>query len=201
VDQALREGYILTPYFAEQLPLYEKQEDSLRGYFPDMVKGIDLRKEELRLQHVQFAAAPAVRVAKTLPPAPPPEPSKAHQILESAESFYDHRDLEKAKREYNRVLQETDEKPMHASSYYGLARIAVLEKDPELAERLFLKVLESEPEPPVRAWSEVYLGRLSDAAGEREEAKKHYQQALAVEGASAMAKEAARKGVQQSFQK
>jgi tetratricopeptide (TPR) repeat protein len=98
-------------------------------------------------------------------------------------------------------LQETDEKPMHASSYYGLARIAVLERDPELAERLFAKVLESEPEAQVRAWAEVYLGRLSDAAGERDEAMKHYQQALAVEGSSEKAKEAAQKGVQHSFQK
>ncbi len=201
VDQALREGYILTPYFAEQLPLYEKQQDSLRGYFPDMIKGIDLRKEELRLEKVQFASAPAVRLAKVAPVAPPPEPSKAQRILEEAENFYDHRDLEKAKREYNRLLQETGEKPMHASSYYGLARIAVLERDPELAERLFQKVLESEPEPPVRAWSEVYLGRLSDAAGQRDQARTHYQQALAVEGGSPKAKEAAQKGVQQSFQK
>ena len=53
----------------------------------------------------------------------------------------------------------------------------------------------------MRAWVEVYLGRLSDAAGERAEAVKHYQGALAVEGGSAGAKEAAQKGMQQSFQK
>ena len=58
VDRALKEGYILTPYFAEQLPVYEKQEDALKGYFPDMVKAIDLKKEAARLEHVQFAAAP-----------------------------------------------------------------------------------------------------------------------------------------------
>jgi tetratricopeptide (TPR) repeat protein len=201
VDQALREGYILTPFFAEQLPIYEKQQDSLRGYFPDMVKAIDLRKEELRLEKVQFASAPAVRLAKTAPVAPPPAPTKVQTDLENAENLYDHRDLEKAKAAYNLVLQETDEKSMHASSYYGLARIAVLERDPELAERLFTKVLESEPEAQVRAWAEVYLGRLSDAAGERDEAMKHYKQALAVEGGSEKAKEAAQKGVQRSFQK
>jgi tetratricopeptide (TPR) repeat protein len=201
VDRALKEGYILTPYFAEQLRLYEKQEDSLKGYFPDMVKAIDLRTEARRLERVQFAAAPQVRLAKTAPVAPPPEPTAGQKLLESAENLYDHRDLEKAKLAYNRVLQETDQKPLHASSYYGLARIAALERDPELAERLFQKALESEPEPQVRAWAEVYLGRLSDAAGDREEAMKHYNQALAVEGGSGKAKEAAQKGVQQSFQK
>jgi hypothetical protein len=61
--------------------------------------------------------------------------------------------------------------------------------------------LESSPEPQVRAWAEVYLGRLSDAAGERAEAVKHYRQALAVEGSSQPARDAAQKGLQQSFQK
>jgi len=74
-----------------------------------------------------------------------------------------------------------------------------LQKDPKLADRLFRKALESSPDPPVRAWVEVYLGRLSDAAGERDEAVKHYKQAVAVEGASTAAKEAAEKGIQQSF--
>jgi len=99
------------------------------------------------------------------------------------------------------VLRETDEKPLHASSYYGLARIAALRKDPELAERLFQKSLESSPDPFVKAWVEVYLARLADAAGDRVEAVKHYKLALAVEGGSAKAKEAAEKGIQQSFQK
>jgi len=115
--------------------------------------------------------------------------------------LYRDRDLDKAKQAYGRLLQEPDEKSLHASSYYGLARIAILQKDPELAERLFQKALGSSPDPQVRAWVEVYLGRLSDAAGERDEAVKHYKEAVAVEGGSAAAKEAAQKGMQQSFQK
>jgi predicted negative regulator of RcsB-dependent stress response len=201
VDEALREGYVLTPYFAEQLPVYEKQQESMRIFFPDMVNAIDLRKEERRIQSVQFAAQARVRKAKGVAPAPPPpELTGARKTLEEAENLYDHRDLEKAKQAYTRLLQETDEAPLHAASYYGLARIAVLQKDPELAERLFLKAVESGPEPQVRAWSEVYLGRLSDAAGERAEAVKHYKEALAVDGASAMARDAAQKGMQHSFE-
>jgi tetratricopeptide (TPR) repeat protein len=200
VDQALKEGYILTPHFAEQLAIYEQQQESMRLYFPELVKAIDLKKEEKRLDRVQFAEA-RVRKAKAAPVAPPPQPTGAAKTLEDAENLYRDRDLEKARQAYSRVLQETEEKSLHASSYYGLARIAVLQKDPELAERLFQKSLGSLPDPQVRAWVEVYLGRLSDAAGEREEAVKHYKQALAVEGGSSAAKEAAQKGMQQSFQK
>lgn len=48
VDQALAEGYILTPYFAEALPGYEKQEQSMRFYFPEMIKELDTKKEDKR---------------------------------------------------------------------------------------------------------------------------------------------------------
>jgi tetratricopeptide (TPR) repeat protein len=203
VDQALREGYILTPHFAEQLVIYEKQQESMRMYFPELIKSIDLKKEEKRLENVQFVEA-RVRKAKAppvAPVAPPPPLTGAQKALIDAENLYRDRDLDKAKQAYSRLLQETEEKSLHASSYYGLARIAILQKDPELAERLFQKALESSPDAQVRAWVEVYLGRLSDAAGERDEAVKHYKEAVAVEGGSAAAKEAAQKGMQQSFQK
>jgi tetratricopeptide (TPR) repeat protein len=85
---------------------------------------------------------------------------------------------------------------MHAAAYYGMARIAVLEKDPELAERLFNQTLESEPEAQLRAWSLVYLGRLSMAAGERAQAAQYFQSALQVKGASSAAQQAASQGVE-----
>ncbi len=173
----------------------------MKLYFPDMIKSINLKQEERRLEAVKFATEAAVRKAKTVAAPPPPELSAAEKSLGEAENLYRDRSLDKAKEVYNRVLRESEEKPKRAAAYYGLARIAILQKDPELGEKLFQKSLELSPDPQVRAWDEVYLGRLSDAAGEREEAMKHYKAALAVEGGSAAALEAAQKGLQQSFQK
>ena len=99
------------------------------------------------------------------------------------------------------MLQETSEKPLHAKAYYGLARIAALQKDPETSEKLFLKLLDSSPEPQVKAWALVYLGRLADLAGERETAGRRYQAALEVQGASPAALKAAQQGLQESFKK
>jgi tetratricopeptide (TPR) repeat protein len=70
-----------------------------------------------------------------------------------------------------------------------------------MAERLFEKTLELHPEPQVKAWALVYLARLSDAAGDREQATRHYREALTVEGASPAAHQAAEQGVQRSFEK
>jgi tetratricopeptide (TPR) repeat protein len=73
---------------------------------------------------------------------------------------------------------------MHAAAYYGLARVAVLQKDPETADRLFRKTLELDPEPPIKCWTLVYLGKLTLASTEPDDAVKYFQQALKVEGAS-----------------
>ena len=200
VEEALREGYILSPFFAEQLTIYEKQPEAMRLFFPEMIKAIDPVKEDRRLANVQFASAPRVRAAKVERPMAPPQ-SPADKALEEAERLYSNKDYEHAKQGYLRVLELSSEKSVHAKAYYGLARIAVLQNDPELGERLFQKVLDSGPDPWVKAWTHVYLGRLSDIAGDRDTAAKHYQTALAVDGASAAARHAAEQGIQESFKK
>ena len=198
VAEALKEGYILTPYFAEALKVYEKQEQSMLFYFPEMVRAIELKHEDERLAKVEFNKEAKARPAKSAPaPPPPPQLTGAAKTLEDAEQLYTARDLDKAKQLFLSVLQQTEEKPLHARAYYGMARIAVLQKEYDAAERLLQKTLESSPEPPVKAWTLVYLGRLlGEAAGQTEEAAKYFQAALAVEGASPKAREAAEQGLQ-----
>lgn len=200
VDRALKEGYILTPHFAEKLPAYEAQEQSLRFYYPELIKSIDLWREEKRLANVEFARERHARQITYAPaPAPPPLTGAAKTLAE-AEDLYRGRQLEKARELYLRALKETDEKPLHAKSYYGLARIAVLKNDPELAERLFQKTLDLGPEPQDKAWVLVYLGRLAQAAGERSRALEHFKAALDVKGASAQARQGAEQGIKRNSQ-
>jgi tetratricopeptide (TPR) repeat protein len=201
VTEALRQGYILTPYFAEALPAFEKQEQAMLFYFEEMAKAIELKKEDARLAQVEFDKEARVRAVKSPPPPPPPPPTGAAKSLEDAEQLYRARDLDKSKEQYLNVLQQTEDKTVHAQAYYGLARIAVLQKDPEVAERLFQKTLDSTPDAQVKAWSLVYLGRLEDAAGDHEQAVKHFRSALDVKDASAAARQAAEQGVQQSSTK
>ena len=201
VDEALREGYILTPFFAEQLTLFEKQPEAMRLYFPEMIKRLNVVREDQRLAKVQFDEHAKVRAAKVVEAQPRAEPSPSEKAIEAADKLYSNKNYDGAKQAYLRVLEVTPDKSVHARAYYGLARIAVLQNDAEMGERLFQKVLDSGPDPWVMAWTHVYLGRLSDVAGNREEAAKHYQTALAVDGASAAARQAAEQGIQQSFKK
>jgi tetratricopeptide (TPR) repeat protein len=201
VEQALREGFILAPFFAGHLPVYEKQEVAMRLYFPDMIAAIDLKGEDRRLAGVEFASERAVRKAKVVPAERKVEPAGPYKTAEEAEQLYASRELGRAREMYLRLLKETDQKPLHAKAYYGLARIATLQKDPETAVQLFEKSLANSPDPWTMAWSLVYLGRLSDLAGEREEAAMRYRAALEVDGASDGAREAARQGLAEAFGK
>jgi len=201
VEQALREGFVLTPHFAEQLPAYEKQEQAMRLYFPELVIAIDLKKEERRLENVEFASGKTVRPVRTPPPPKPSELTGPQKTAEEAEDLYSREEMEKARQAWMRLLRETEEKRLHAKSYYGLARVAARQKNPELAEKLFEKTLELDPDPRERSWTLVYLGRLADLAGERETATGHYKAALAVDGGSAAARKAAEQGLKESFPK
>lgn len=199
--EALAEGFILTPFFAENLPLYEKQEAAMRLYFPDMLDQLDVRKESKRLDGVQFAAARLQKTVAAAPPAPVPETTPAEKALDDAEKLYAGRDLDPARDKFISILKLTDDKSVHARVYYGLARIAVLQKNLDLAEQLFRKTLELLPDPHTRSWTEVFLGRLYENTETPQDALEHYKSAQATDGAPAGAKQAAAEGIRKLEQK
>ncbi len=200
-SQALADGFILTPGLSEGLAAYEKQEQSMNQYYIDLVNQVDIEREDRRLQKVQFAKAAPVKLAKQAPPPPAPVLSPAQKTLADAEDLYTKRDLDRARQAYLKVLDQSDDKSLHAKAYYGLARIAALQKDPELSEKLFQKTLEMSPDNEIKSWAYLYLGRLADAAGERDEAEKNYRAVLAIEGAPASVKTAAEKGLAEPFRR
>jgi len=201
VDQAFHEGYILTPFFAEQLPVYERQEQAMALYYPDMVGAIELLKEEARLASVDFNGKPTERPAIQVAQPAQPAADGAVKLLDDAEILLvakpvDQARLDKAKGLFLAAMQETGQKSLHAKSWYGLARIAMLQNDPETAEQLFQKTLDLGPEPQDKAWTLYYLGRLAVASGDRGRGIQLIQEALAVPGASKKAQETAADALQ-----
>ena len=204
----LKQGYILTPYFSEALSLYEKQDQPMKDYYPDMVTGIDLVKESARLEHVDFdkeaaALAPVRPAAPEQPPAPAVPLTGAAKTLDEAEQLWNQRAegaamVENAKKLYLEAMSQPAEPSLHAAAYYGLARIAAVQKDPEMAEQYFQKALESQPDPQVKGWTLVYLGRLALARDDRDQALAYFQEVLKVDGASETARKAATEGLHDS---
>ncbi len=192
IQQAARQGYILTPYFGEQLPEFEAQPQGFRFYLEDMIKAIDVTRESARIGQITFDKSAAQRAAKTVEiQTPEVVLSASAKTIEQAEDLYAKRSLDPARTLYLKALEQQGSSAEHAQAWYGLARISVLQNQPDAAVRLFRKTLDSSPDEQTEAWSYVYLARLARASGEPGEAVKFYQQALDVKGASTRAREAA----------
>lgn len=194
VDQSMREGFILTAAFAELLPIYEKQPQAMRLYYPDLVNGIDVNKERKRLKNVQFAQSVPHPVISA-PPAPE-QSSKTVQSLEQAQALLSQHDLVNSKKLFQKSLEETDSKTMHSDAYFGLAQIAIQERQAEQATNLFQKVIELNSNPGIVAWSHIYLGRLAMLHDDSAQATDQFKKALAIDGAPDKAKEAAQNDLQ-----
>jgi predicted negative regulator of RcsB-dependent stress response len=195
VNEAMREGFILTAGFAELLPAYEKQQDAFRLYYPDLVSALDVHKEEKRLKHVEFAQSVAPRVI-----APPAKMqiSPAEESLEAAEGLYEQHDFENARKFYKKGVEQTNDQGLKGRGYYGLALIDLQEKRWDEALDLFQRTVDAKPNPALTAWSHYYLGQLQLKAGDAEKATAQFKLALATEGASAKAREAAEKALESS---
>ena len=203
-DQAAREGFVLAPVFEQLLQQYERQEIAMRLYFPDMVKQIDVKKAQEQIARIDFLKERPVRTYRVTSEVKAPELTGAAKTLDNAEQLFLDRakspdNASKAKELFLRTMQETDQKPMHAKAYYGLARIALLDNDPPTADRFFRKILELDPDPATKAWALVYIGKLSDSQGEKDPAQESYKAALAIQGISDLARQEAQKGLSGAF--
>jgi tetratricopeptide (TPR) repeat protein len=193
-DQAVREGFILTAHFYEQLQKFEKQEQGIRFYYPEMIQALDRKREDARLRAVTFLE----RKPDTKPKAEPrPVLTGLAKTLAEAEDAFRQGRLPDAKRLYTQAQQDAGGRD--ARALYGLARVAAMEKDPERAKELFHQALEARPDPHVQAMTHIYLGRIEDLFGSREQAVQHYQAALAAGDPTPGTREAAQKGLQESF--
>ena len=203
-EQAAREGFVLAPIFAELLQQYEHQEVAMRLYFPDMVNQIDVKKAQQQIARIDFLKERPVKTYRVTSEVKAAELTGAAKTLDDAEQLFLDREKSpgnaaKAKELFLKAMQETDEKPMHAKSYYGLARIALLDRDLETADRFFRKILELEPDPATKAWALVYIGRLADSQGDKDPAQESYKAALAVQGISDLARQEAQRGLTGAF--
>lgn len=195
INEAMREGFILTAGLAERLPSYEKQQDAFRLYYPDLISALDVKKEEKRLRTVEFVQSLPSRVI-----APPAkiQLDPAEESLQSAGGLFEQRDYETARKLYKKVLEQTSDKAKQGRAYYGLALIDLQEKRWDEALNLFGRTVSANPDPATTAWSHYYLGQLAVKAGDFDKAAVEFKLTLGTEGASARAREAAEKAMQSS---
>ena len=190
VEDSVEQGFVLTPYFYNELVKFEKDPAGLRNVFGDMLAGIDVRKEEKQASEIQFAAKADPELLHLTRPI-------EGKLLKTAEQRLSVGDVDSAQKLAREALEEKSEDEGHA--LFILARVAVHNGDMQGARTFFQQTLDVAREPKIVAWSHIYLGRIFDLQEDRPAALDHYRAALNAAGSLPDAKAAAERGLQQAY--
>ena len=200
-------GYVLVRPLFGALPKFEQSEPSMKLFFPDLVRAIDVAAEAKRLETLKFApeetaqsqdetAAEEVARRRAAAPTTVPNDAEAIAALTEGERRIAERNPRAAEQSFQRVLTKYPDQPR---AWYGIGLVALLDHDAARAKQVFGRLTSGEhaatQDPLVLAWSHVYLARIYDDEGNPEVAKNEYLSALAVEGGPDQAKQAAQKGL------
>jgi tetratricopeptide (TPR) repeat protein len=207
IDMDDADGYILVRPLFTALGNFERSEPSMRLFFPEMIRSIDVNTEVKRLQTIKFEPAALVakrdqtaseEVARKRKPAPSTIPNDPEAIaaLTEGERRIAEKNARAAESSFQRVLAKY---PDQTRAWYGIGLVALMDHDGVRAKEVFGRLTSGEhaasDDPMVLAWSHIYLARIYDDEGHTDEAKAQYQEALAVAGGPDQARQAAQKGL------
>jgi hypothetical protein len=192
LDDADKEGYILTRYFYDALGKFEKDPAGMRNDYVDLLGTIDVTRERRRAAGIQYASEAAPELLHL---AGHPD----EHLLLNAERRLAAGDPETAQKLAQKALDEQEEDSGRA--LFILAEVATVNGDMDGASKYFEQALQSAHEPKVIAWSHIYLGRIYDLKEDRFAALDQYRAALGVAGGNLPeAKLAAEKGIEAPYE-
>jgi tetratricopeptide (TPR) repeat protein len=196
-NEAAQEGFILTPYFYEKLPEFEKDPAGLQDAYGNWLYMLDVSRERKRANDIQFKSKAAPDVVRASKPKT--------DSLQEAERLFVSGDLERAKQ----LAQQVNDSGQgnKARALFLLARVSSQSKDWESARGYFEEAIKASSEPRVTAWSHIYLGRIFDIKfvrgheqADRDTAVQHYRAALGAGDSDSTTKAAAERGLKQPYE-
>jgi tetratricopeptide (TPR) repeat protein len=206
LEQDDADGLVLVRTLFQVLPNFEKSEPSMENYFPDLVRGIDMKAELKRVTGINYAkeeteqsreALGSEEVARRAPVVTTvPNDLDAIASLTEGERRIAERNPRAAEISFKNVLAKYPEQPR---AWFGLGVVALIDNDNERAKEIFGRLTSGDhaatQDPRVLAMSHVYLGRVLAEEGQLDRAKAEYQAAMGVAGAPPQAQQAAQKGL------
>jgi tetratricopeptide (TPR) repeat protein len=203
-----QDGYVMVRPLFDGLAKFEGSEPSMKLFFPDLVRNIDVPAESKRIAAVKFAneepassgkelSTEEVARRRALQPTTLPSDSDAIAALTEGERRIAEKNPRAAEASFRSVLAKY---PDQTRAWYGLGLVALLDHDAPRAKEVFGRLTNGEhaagQDPMVMAWSYIYLGRIFDDEGQADAAKSQFQAALGVSGLPDRARDAAQKGLE-----
>jgi tetratricopeptide (TPR) repeat protein len=191
VDDAVKQGYILTRYFYTSLLAFEKDPAGLRSAYSDMLNNIDVKAQEKAAGGVQYARASAPELVQL-------SRMEDRRMLVTAEKRLAANDPKGAQE----LAQQALERKIgdQGRALFILAQVAVANKNRQGALDNFQKAIQATKDPKVVAWSHLYLGRILDLNEDREAAMNEYRAALTTGSELPEVMAAAERGLQQAYE-
>jgi tetratricopeptide (TPR) repeat protein len=207
VQHDMRQGFVLTQYFYEQLIQFEKDPTSLKEIIGEMVYSMDVEQQTHRARDIEFDKEADQDVLQR---------SRPRQLtgLDLAEARLSAGDVAGASAIAQKVLASQNDSIASvadaARAHFILARADLLSVHPgeseDDAERTigeavaqFQKTLETSKDQRLLAWSHIYLGRVLDLECKRDQAAAEYKAALEVRDGQLDTRLAAERGVKTAY--
>jgi tetratricopeptide (TPR) repeat protein len=196
VQHDMRQGYVLTQYFYEQMIAFEKDPASLKDTIGEMVYSMDVEQQVSRAKQIAFDKEADEDVLQR---------AKPRQLagLDLAEAKLAAGDTETARAMAQKVLAgETDTIASTADAaraHFIMARVDLITVHPDEAVGEFQKTIATSKEQRLVAWSHIYLGRMLDLECKRDEALAEYKDALASRDGQIDTRLAAERGVKAAY--
>lgn len=176
VHHDMRQGYVLTQYFFEQLIQFEKSAENLTSAIGPMVYGMDVDQQVHRARQTEFDKVADQDVLQRPVAVRLTGLDLAEQELSQGDSAAAAALAEKAVAANNGTPAAA---AAAARADFILARVALMTGHPQQAFDGFHKTVAMSKDPRILAWSHIYLGRMLDLECRREEAVAQYQAAMA----------------------
>lgn len=191
VDDAEKQGYILTKYFYTAIVAFEKDPAGLRTAYSDILDAIDVKQQQKAANELTFASNPSHELVQS-------STLEDRRMLATAQKRLEAGDPKGAQELARQALEKKvgDE----GRALFILAQVAVMSRNRDGAVENFQKAIQATKDPKVVAWSHVYLGRIFDMKEDREGALNEYRAALTVASDLPEVKAAAERGLQQAYE-
>ena len=191
VDDAVKQGYILTKYFYTSIVVFEKDPAGLRTAYSEILDNIDLKAQQKAANEVQYVRVSAPELVQL-------SRLEDRRLLSTADKRLTAGDPKGAQELAQQALDKKIGDPGRA--LFILAQVAVMNKNREGALENFQKALQETKDPKVLGWSHVYIGRILDMKEDRDAALVEYQAALTAGAELPEVKAAAEHGLLQAYE-
>jgi tetratricopeptide (TPR) repeat protein len=196
VQHDMRQGFVLTQYFYDELIQFERDPASLKDTIGEMVYSMDVDQQVHRIRALEFDKEADAEVLERSKP-------KKLTGMDLAEAKLSNGDTAGASQMAQQVLDhQTDtiaSATESARAWFIMARVSAMSGHPEQAIDDFQKTLATSKEQRLLAWSHIYLGRMLDLDCKRDQALSEYNLALTVRDGQEDTRLAAERGVKSAY--